>query len=67
MAKSEAPRPAVPAPVAVAKVSAIVSETVTQSRESETPQVVVAMAAQVTVEKESEMNRPTGSKAYSCG
>ena len=39
---------------AVAKVSATVSETVTQSREGETSEVVVAMAAQVTVEKESD-------------
>jgi pyruvate-ferredoxin/flavodoxin oxidoreductase len=52
--EKEIARPAVPAPVAVAKVSAIVSETVTQSRESETTEVVVAMAAQVTMEKESD-------------
>jgi pyruvate-ferredoxin/flavodoxin oxidoreductase len=52
--EKEAPRPSVPAPVTVTKVSAVVSETVTQSREGETTEVVVSMAAQVTVEKESD-------------
>ena len=52
--ESEAPSPASPAPVAVAQMSATVSETVSQSRESETSEVVVAMAAQVTVVREAE-------------
>jgi pyruvate-ferredoxin/flavodoxin oxidoreductase len=52
--EKEAPRPSVPAPVTVTKVSAVVSETVTQSREGETTEVVVAMATQVTVEKDSD-------------
>jgi pyruvate-ferredoxin/flavodoxin oxidoreductase len=52
--EKEAPRPAVPAPVTVTKVSAAVSEKVIQSREGETTEVVVSMAAQVTVEKESD-------------
>jgi pyruvate-ferredoxin/flavodoxin oxidoreductase len=50
----ETPQPAVPAPAVMAKMSAILSETVSRMRERETTDVVVAMAAQVTMEKESE-------------
>jgi hypothetical protein len=52
--EEETPRPAVPAPVVVARMSAIVSETVSKSRERETSEVVLAMAAKVTMEKESD-------------
>jgi pyruvate-ferredoxin/flavodoxin oxidoreductase len=52
--ESNEPTPAIPAPVVVAQMSAAVSETVTQSKEGETSEVVVAMAAQVTVVREAE-------------
>jgi pyruvate-ferredoxin/flavodoxin oxidoreductase len=52
--ESEAPRPANPAPAVVAHISATVSETVTKNREGETSEVVIAMSAQVTMEKESD-------------
>jgi len=50
----EVPRPPNPVPVAVAEVTATVSETVTKTRESETSEVVIAMTAQVIMEKEME-------------
>jgi len=50
----EPPRAAVHAPEVVAKMSAILSETVSRMREKETAEAVVAMAAQVTIAKESD-------------
>jgi hypothetical protein len=51
---SETPRPAKPEPPIAAIVTAAVAETVSASRESGTPELIVAMATQVTIERESE-------------
>jgi hypothetical protein len=53
-AAEEAPRPAKPAPGVAAKAPAGVSETVSKSRGSEASKMVIAMAAQVTMERELE-------------
>jgi pyruvate-ferredoxin/flavodoxin oxidoreductase len=56
--ESEAPRPVSPATPVVAKVSATVSETVRRDGESVSSEVVVTVASQVAVKKESENESP---------
>ena len=56
--ETEASRPASPASPIVAKVSATVSETVTRDGESVSSEVVVTVASQVAMKKESENDSP---------